>query len=177
MTGIRAKVVQGWQGCAITIHENSPRFANALLQPIHSTIARATRVNECRCVRDDGGEMTCQLTPDGAGHDIFAPGWSRMPLVLAPRRIPRPQIRSQASPAVPRRSPGSRAEDCHELDTRRRPKPTVPAVLHDGRGRGQEGRAAHSASPIDRSVQVSRTLGHGPRPCLILHHTGCLVTL
>src|SRR6516164_9823937 len=95
MTVIRAKVVQGWQGFAITIHDNSPKFANAFLQPIHSRIARATRVDECRCVRDDGGDMACQVTPDGAGHDIFAPGWSRMPLVLAPRRIPRPQIRSQ----------------------------------------------------------------------------------
>src|SRR6516165_4200969 len=102
MTVIRAKVVQSWQGCANTIHDNSPKFASAFLRPIHSRIARVTRVDECRCVRDDGGDMTYQLTPDGAGHDIFAPRWSRMPVVLAPRRIPRPQICSQAGLAVRR---------------------------------------------------------------------------
>jgi hypothetical protein len=107
MTVIRAKVVQSWQGCAITIHDNSPRFANAFLQPIHSRIARATRIDECRCVRGDGGDMTCQPIPDGAGHAIFAPGCSPMPVVLAPRRIPRPQIRSQAGLAAARRFPSS----------------------------------------------------------------------
>src|SRR5512142_2984707 len=33
------------------------------------------------------------INPDGAGHDIFAPGCARMPVVLAPRRIPLPARR------------------------------------------------------------------------------------
>ena len=48
------------------------------------------------------------MKPDGAGHDIFAPGCAPMPVVLALRRIPRSQIRPQAGLAVPRGGLGPR---------------------------------------------------------------------
>ena len=79
------------------------------------------------------------INPDGAGHDILAPGCAPLPVVLSPRRIPRPQIRSQAGPALPWCGPGPRPADCHQLDSRRWSEPTVPALLHDRRRRRQAG--------------------------------------
>ena len=52
-----------------------------------------------------------------------------MPVVLAPRRIPRSQIRPQAGLAVPRGGLGPRAEDCHKLDPRRWPEHPIPTLL------------------------------------------------
>ncbi len=55
----------------------------------------ATHVDECQPLRDDGGDQTCQSTPDGAGHDIFAPGcapiqwFSRLAALLDRRSAPR----------------------------------------------------------------------------------------
>jgi len=63
-----------------------------------------------------------------------------MPVVLLPLREPRPPLGPQAGLAVPRRTAGSRAEDCHQLDPRRWSEPAVSALLHDGRRRRQEGR-------------------------------------
>ena len=57
-----------------------------------------------------------------------------------PGRQPRPQVHPQAGPALPRRGPGPRAEDRHQLDPGRRAERSVPPLLHDGRGRRQEGR-------------------------------------
>ena len=44
-------------------------------------VVDVTRVDECRSRRDDGGDQTCQSTPDGAGHDIIAPGRDIVPVV------------------------------------------------------------------------------------------------
>src|SRR5271168_3144090 len=92
------------------------------------------------------------INPDGAGNDIFAPGCAPMPVVLAPRRIPRPQIRPQAGLAVPRSGLGPRAEDCHKLDPRRWPEHPISTLLHDGRGRRQEGQG-HLRPPVSEVVE------------------------
>jgi hypothetical protein len=72
-----------------------------------------------------------------------------MPVVLAPRGIPRPQIPSQAGLAFPRGGLGPRAEDCHKLDPRRWPEHPIPTLLHDGRGRRQKGQG-HCRAPGPR---------------------------
>ena len=60
-------------------------------------------------------------------------------MVLSPYREPRPPIHPQAGLAVSRRGAGPWAADCHQLDTCRWIERPVPPLLHDGRGRRQEG--------------------------------------
>src|SRR5271157_12094 len=90
-----------------------------------------TRVDEYQPGRDDGGGETYHSTPDGADHDIIAPGRNIVPVVLSPCFTPRSQIRPQARVALYRRDPRPWPEDCHQLDPRCRPEPTVSALLHD----------------------------------------------
>ena len=67
--------------------------------------------------RDDGGYHTC-LTPraEPAPDDILAPDPRPMPVVLLARRRPRPPLRPEARPALPRGRPGPGPADRHHLD-------------------------------------------------------------
>jgi hypothetical protein len=89
------------------------------------------RVDECRPSRDDGGDQTCRLNPDGASHDIIASGHDIVPAVLSVRLAIGSQIGPQAGVALHRRHPRARPEDRHQLDPRRRPEPAVSALLPD----------------------------------------------
>jgi hypothetical protein len=97
-----------------------------------------------------------------------------MPVVLAPRGIPRPQIPSQAGLAFPRGGLGPRAEDCHKLDPRRWPEHPIPTLLHDGRGRRQKGQG-HRRAPGPRGKPLVTSAWGRRRSLRALPHTTLFV--
>ena len=123
-------------------------------------------IDEGRPGRDDGGYHTSQ-TPraEPAPDDIFSPDARPVPAVLLARRRPRPPLRPQARPAVPRGRPRSGAADRHHLDQGRQAQRPVPPLLHRRRRRRQAGRS-HRPTPADRGGPAAAQGGHAtdPRP-------------
>ena len=75
------------------------------------------------------------------------------------------QVRPQARPALPRRRPGPRPADRHQLDPRRRAERPVPALLHDRRRGRQAGRQhRRPACSTRRSSRWSPTKRGSPWP-------------
>ncbi len=110
---------------------------------------------------------TASQTPraEPAPDDILASRTRPVPVVRLARRRPRPPLRPEARPPVPRGGPGPGPADRHQLDPGGQARRPVSVLLPRRRRRRQAGRS-HRLAPLRRGGPAPAGRGHAadPRP-------------